>query len=118
MLRQQWLRLLILNAMADDLEDLQQIFLSVNLDAKRWETTASIDEILPELKALVDTDLVRAYVFTRTESYVRLDPASIDDLKSCWCEMTAEGRRLQDSDWWPFDETTKELLPGRSLSLT
>ena len=113
MTRAEFLRLMVLNEICDDFENVDQIILpNVAASAGKLRLLVERADILESLRGLVGDGLVRAYDLSNCR-----DPFSgeLDGMPSLevveehfrtYFYATEKGKDLQNSDnsWWPFDE--------------
>ena len=99
------IRLFILNAIADDYEDLPRILKEVSdLGGKSGVTIASA-EILPELINLIETDLAKAYRLSPILPVEEIDGVPPPgEIEGCYFWITAKGSAELRSAEWPFGD--------------
>jgi aryl-alcohol dehydrogenase-like predicted oxidoreductase len=113
MRRRQLVRTFVLDAIADDYENLEQITKHVTSLSVRCGMTIESSEILQALGDLIAADLAKAYrLSNETAKEIHGMPPS-DQIGSpdltttgdVYFWVTQDGRRLQLSDYadWPFD---------------
>jgi len=98
----------VLDVIADDYENLEQIRKEVNSFGARSGLTIGSDEILEGLISLIEDGLAKAYRLSQTEPVEAIEgqppPAAMEDY---YFWVTKKGRELQTSEYedWPFEET-------------
>lgn len=106
-----FVRRLVLNAICDDYENIDQIILpEVAKDGLRCGLTIERSEIADALAALIGDGLAQAYFLSSTEPSRELPgmPSTeiVEEHFETYFYVTPRGMELQLSDdaWWPFDE--------------
>lgn len=114
MRRHQLVRTFVLDAIADDYENLEQITKHVTSLSARCGITIESSEILQALGDLIAADLAKAYRLSNetAEEFHGMPPSDqigsphLSTTSDVYFWVTQEGRRLQLSDCadWPFDD--------------
>jgi hypothetical protein len=113
---------MVLDAMSDDYENIDQIILPVVAkDCARLGFSVERSEIVKAVEGLVQEGMVKAYLLTGDQSSTReldgMPPVDIveEDFKT-YFYPTKKGFdfHLSDETWWPFDDDDN-VLPNWRL---
>jgi hypothetical protein len=112
MTREEFVKRLIVNAMCDDFENVDQVILrDVAGVAAKCGLTVERPELVQNLRALVEAGLVKAYNLSTRDPYAaeldgmpQLDTPE-EDFRT-YFYPTPNGMEWHKSDgtWWPFDD--------------
>lgn len=112
MKRTEHIRLMVLNAICDDYENVVQVILpNVSKDCAKLGLTIERSEIVSALGELVGGGLAKAYLLSSSEPRTTELPGMppLDDVEenfTTYFYITKEGTELHLSEdtWWPFDD--------------
>ena len=107
MRRRQLVRMFVLDAIADDFENLEEICKSVTNLGSACGLVVECSEVLQSLVDLIESGLAKAYRLSPVEPVVRIDGVPARDVM-CYLYffVTDEGAALQRARYgdWPFDD--------------
>jgi hypothetical protein len=103
--RAELLRMFVLDAIADDYENLEQICADVSAMSTRCALLVQCSDVTKALVSLIASGLASPYKLRPTAEKVEGIPAT-DALGSYYYWVTEKGREVQLSDYagWPFGE--------------
>lgn len=101
--------LFVLDALADDLEDIERILLAVNHDEYGWKAewgrVFTHEDVVTALARLIQRDLVRAFVLSAGADLQALGPGAVPaQWLDAWYEMTPRGRLVHATQLSNTDE--------------
>jgi hypothetical protein len=108
MIRSELVRMLVLDVVANDYEEVEKIETDVRELAMGCGIALQSIEVLAALRDLVEAGLVKAYRFLpgaqKYEEIHGLPPEN--EFRDCWFWITSKGKlQIEASDGlWPFDE--------------
>lgn len=106
--RDELIRMFVLDAIADDYEDLSMIYREAGQLATKCGLSASASEIKQGVLDVIRMGLAKAYQVSPTGSLEEMaGPPSPVAIEKAYVWVTQLGRQLQLSDYadWPFDES-------------
>ena len=106
--RNEFVRMLALDAIADDYEDLEIIYSHVTSHGARCGVTIQPAEIRRELLHLIELGWAEVWELSPWRPNKRIEDPKADqlDLEKYYYYVSETGRPVQLADWpdWPFDE--------------
>jgi len=122
MTRHELVRRLVLNAISDDFENVDQVILrSVAEDGAKCGLTIERSEVVQALSGLIDDGLAKAYLLSGRDPFSNelqgmpaLDVVEKDFKTYFYITKKGMDLHLFDDTWWPFDDE-RNLKPGWRL---
>ncbi len=115
MRRNDLIRLMVLNAICDDYENVDQMILPyVEKDCAKLGLTMERSEIVNALSELVGGGLARAYPLPSSEPLQGMPGLdAVEENFTTYFFITEKGMdlHLSDDTWWPFDDQGEPLEP-------
>ncbi|HLM97960.1 MAG TPA: hypothetical protein VK335_01675 [Bryobacteraceae bacterium] len=115
--RNELVRRLVLNAICDDYENVDQVILrDVAQDGAKLGLTLERSDVVEALASLVRDGLAKAYLLSAFAPYSTelqgMPPLDVvEEYFKTYFYITKEGMdlHLSDDSWWPFDEDGRPL---------